>query len=347
MPFSGFRRARPLSRAERAMLADGELANAVRRERARNGYRVMQRPLPAHLAENEARDAAIIQTRGRVLWDESLHPRWPAGTWAGKGGEFRPKGAGDRRAADDDAARAEGDAAFDDGGIILASTGGRGGKKSTPPPREIAAEPKAAETKPTEPTATDGPSDSESSPKGKQEASDTSSSSSDVPAKSPEDKSGWQFAKKTIRWIQSALGVVAFKDPRVSTLLRAIEAGESFWEDYGPSIRSSFDPPRSLAELQAAVADPAPGYEIHHIVEKRPAWKDGIGREITEAPRNLVRIPVFQHELISIWYSTKSIEYPDAFGNPQSPREFLRGKSFEERYAFGIKTLQRFGVLKP
>jgi hypothetical protein len=65
----------------------------------------------------------------------------------------------------------------------------------------------------------------------------------------------------------------------------------SWAKEYAPVIWSYFDSPRSLEELQRNVGDPAPGYDIHHIVEQTSAEQDGFSRSQIDAPENLVRIP--------------------------------------------------------
>jgi hypothetical protein len=59
-------------------------------------------------------------------------------------------------------------------------------------------------------------------------------------------------------------------------------------------------------------------------------------------PDNLVRIPALKHRDITSWFQTKN----DDFGG-LSPREYLRGKAWEERRQFGLKALVDAGVLKP
>ncbi len=61
-----------------------------------------------------------------------------------------------------------------------------------------------------------------------------------------------------------------------------------------------------------------------------------------DAPENLVRIPTLKLWLITGWYMAKSLRFGDL-----SPRGFLRGKTWEERYNIGREALIKFGVLKP
>ena len=97
------------------------------------------------------------------------------------------------------------------------------------------------------------------------------------------------------------------------------------------------DPPKSLEELQDAVSRPAPGYEIHHIVEQKSAGDD----PRVHTPENLVRIPTLKHRQINGWYGRKNHEYPP------NPRQRIRGWTWEQRREFGLKALIDHGVLKP
>lgn len=108
-----------------------------------------------------------------------------------------------------------------------------------------------------------------------------------------------------------------------------------------PDIQSYFDEPRSLKELQDAVSDPLVGYEIHHIVEWDAVEKDGIGTDLVDSAENLVRIPAWKHHDITAWYMKKNKDY-----DWLSPREYLSGKSWEEKYQIGIDALVENGVLK-
>jgi hypothetical protein len=59
-------------------------------------------------------------------------------------------------------------------------------------------------------------------------------------------------------------------------------------------------------------------------------------------PENVVRIPRYKHWEITSWYMTKNKDY----GNV-SPREYLRGKGWDERTRVGLDALTKYGVLKP
>jgi hypothetical protein len=106
-------------------------------------------------------------------------------------------------------------------------------------------------------------------------------------------------------------------------------------------IQAGRDAPRTLEELQQAVNDPKPGYDIHHIVEQTPAERFGFARSDIDHPENLVRIPRLQHYQITGWYGTKD----ERLGG-LSPREYLSDKDWSERYSVGLKALRKFEVLK-
>jgi hypothetical protein len=108
------------------------------------------------------------------------------------------------------------------------------------------------------------------------------------------------------------------------------------------NIISDGDPPRTLKELQDAASSPKPGYEIHHVVEQTPAEKEGYSRAKIDDPENLVRVPTYRHRDINSWYSTKNKEFGGL-----TPRDYLRGRSWDEKRELGLFALRKFGVLKP
>jgi hypothetical protein len=121
----------------------------------------------------------------------------------------------------------------------------------------------------------------------------------------------------------------------------AIAGGATWLNEKFAEFQSSIDSPKSLEELQKAVSDPRPGYDIHHIVERVSAAEDGSESDKIDAPENLVRIPRWKHWAINSWYQTKK----EAYGF-LSPREYLRGKSWDVRMRVGHDALIDVGVLK-
>lgn len=129
---------------------------------------------------------------------------------------------------------------------------------------------------------------------------------------------------------------------RLGGALSKIIEGAEWIREHSPLVEAYRDPPKSLEELQQGASTPKAGYDIHHIVEQTAADKDGFPRDLTDSPENLVRVPRMKHWEISGWYQT---ENPD-FGG-ESPREYLRGRSWGVRRAVGLEALRIHGVLKP
>lgn len=94
--------------------------------------------------------------------------------------------------------------------------------------------------------------------------------------------------------------------------------------------------------MQQSVYTPAPGYDVHHIVEKTSALRDGYPSNIVDGPDNLVRIPRLKHWLVTAWY-----QIPNEQFDWMPPREYLRGKHWRKRRQVGLSILIELGVLKP
>ena len=138
----------------------------------------------------------------------------------------------------------------------------------------------------------------------------------------------------------SLAGALLASEP-IGEFVLALEAAE-WLHEFRPWIDAYLDPPKSLQELQRAAQNPKDGYNIHHVVEQTPAVQDGFPRSLIDGPDNLVLIPTFKHWQISTWFSKKNAVFDN-----KSPREYLRGKSWEERMRIGKDALVRFGVLVP
>jgi hypothetical protein len=106
-------------------------------------------------------------------------------------------------------------------------------------------------------------------------------------------------------------------------------------------IRADADEPKDLEQLLDDASRPRLGYQLHHIVERSSAYADGFGADRVEGADNIVRIPTLKHYEINGFYSKSDRDY----GN-KSPREYLRGKSWDLRVEFGLNALRKFGVLK-
>jgi hypothetical protein len=135
-------------------------------------------------------------------------------------------------------------------------------------------------------------------------------------------------------------GAILVGEP-IGDFILALEATD-WLSQFLPLIYSYLDAPKTLDELQEAAQYPQPGYDIHHIVEQTSAAQDGFPQSLIDDPDNLVLVPRLKHWLINAWYQKQN---PD-FGG-LSPREYLRGTSWEERQQVGYKALITFGVLQP
>ena len=106
---------------------------------------------------------------------------------------------------------------------------------------------------------------------------------------------------------------------------------------------SRLDNPKTLEELKAQVNRTQvenAGYEKHHIVGEGPN-AGAIPDSQLQGEDNVVSIPYYIHRDISDYYSTKN----ESLGG-MTPRDYLRGKSFEEQYQFGLKVMRMYGALK-
>jgi hypothetical protein len=147
--------------------------------------------------------------------------------------------------------------------------------------------------------------------------------------------------KEAVKFIARSLLKEALTGPAIGTALVLLDAASLLDEAY-PYIRAYFESPQTLEALQAAASKPAKGYEIHHIVEQTPAKQDGFPRSLIDSRENLVRIPALNHWEINAWYQRKNENY-----GMLSPREYLRGREWNERQRVGLDALTKAGVLRP
>jgi hypothetical protein len=82
-----------------------------------------------------------------------------------------------------------------------------------------------------------------------------------------------------------------------------------------------------------------PGMEYHHIVEQ--SAEGDIPASELNSTRNIVRIPKLVHEEISSEYAQTSTDAE----NTAPFRMSLKGKSFEERWEAGLRTMRELGIL--
>jgi hypothetical protein len=162
----------------------------------------------------------------------------------------------------------------------------------------------------------------------------------------------WDFTKAAVRWLGRAgwkplvrvgirVGIEGTVGGPVGDFLLAAEAAYWAYKAY-PYIKSYFDPPKTLEELRK---NEKPGYDDHHIVE-RWSKKDGVPESRIESPDNIVPIPKLKHWEINRWLDKPNPEYKDENDKDISPRQYLKDKSWEERYRFGLYVLKKFGVLQ-
>lgn len=153
-----------------------------------------------------------------------------------------------------------------------------------------------------------------------------------------------RLARVVTLWVARvapALEALAMANPVTAGLLIVgVVAGFWLYDSYGGYITSYFEGPKPLDELQKDVAEGRQGTDVHHIVEQSSVGQKGIRREDVEAPSNKVRISTFKHWEINRYYS----RYDRELG--MSPRDYLRGKSFEEKRAFGIQVLRDMEILE-
>jgi hypothetical protein len=141
-----------------------------------------------------------------------------------------------------------------------------------------------------------------------------------------------RIAREVARW-RGPIGLV-------------LEAAKWLYEHH-PEIQAYRQPPKTLEELQQAATEPKMlGYDDHHIVGQaaRKENDKNFPNSWIDSPENIVRISRYKHWQINEWYETPRRGLPF---DGVSPREYLRGKSWSERYQMGLDVLMEFGVLKP
>lgn len=147
------------------------------------------------------------------------------------------------------------------------------------------------------------------------------------------------FLKAAAYWLSR----LSKLDKRAQIFVAALMATAWLVTKYLPTISSYLDPPKTWQQLQL---NAGAGYDSHHIVEQ---WSenDSIPRSMIDSPNNIVPIPRLKHWQINSWLGKPNPEFTDLGGDMISPRASLKGKSWNERYRFGLDVLIRFNVLKP
>ena len=89
---------------------------------------------------------------------------------------------------------------------------------------------------------------------------------------------------------------------------------------------------------------PAPGEQIHHIVEQTPGNIARFGEEAIHNTANAVPLAADIHigkGSVSAFYSSKQ-----PFSSDLTVRQWLGTQSFDEQYIFGNQVMKDFGVIK-
>jgi hypothetical protein len=144
-----------------------------------------------------------------------------------------------------------------------------------------------------------------------------------------------------IRRVVKYLRVVGPMSPAADATFEALRQAEGLRGETA-AIKSANDPPRTLEELQARARLPSePGYEDHHIVGQFAQNRLQFGDDMIYSPENEVRIPVVKHLDINRYYSTPNVRFDGL-----SPRDYLRGKNWDDQMREGLTILRDNGVLR-
>jgi hypothetical protein len=158
-----------------------------------------------------------------------------------------------------------------------------------------------------------------------------------VPAEPPSSgRERSAIVKNTVRWLVRA---ATSRTPVGRAVWGMIDAAE--WAK--PYVKSYFDPPKRLEELQRAASEPKVGHDKHHLVERTSALNAGFPSSQVDGPENIVRIPTLKHWEINRWFETVQDKYGGL-----TPRQYLRNPAikWEERVTVGRDALVTFGVLE-
>ncbi len=77
-------------------------------------------------------------------------------------------------------------------------------------------------------------------------------------------------------------------------------------------------------------------------MERNTAANDGSEAGLINASENKAAIPRWKHWELNGWYEKENEEL-----GGDTPRKYLKGKSWEERREVGLQGLRQVGVLKP
>ena len=97
----------------------------------------------------------------------------------------------------------------------------------------------------------------------------------------------------------------------------------------------------SMSAFKRANGSAGEGYEWHHIVEQSQIKKSGFSPEEIHNTNNVTRIETSVHREVSRYYSTKQGDLGGL-----TPRDYLRGRSYEFQFDFGKDILNRFHTVR-
>lgn len=107
----------------------------------------------------------------------------------------------------------------------------------------------------------------------------------------------------------------------------------------GLPVNQGYD---SFDKLKTAIGSAGEGNHWHHIVEQSQIGKSGFTAQQIHNTSNIIAVDASTHAKITGHYNTTTFE----FTNGKSVRDWLAGQSYENQYAYGIKILKEFGVIK-
>ena len=274
--------------------------------------------LPDRLALARLEEAEAILK----VWVPDLHPRWPAHSEDEHGGRFRPQDQ-----SESPIVPVQGKAKAFNNLIRGLSDALRNRPPSPRPlprgempmprlsgtklsPKEDPSPPGIGHNGPPEPIEPE-PAPSEINPEEVPQ----------LPATRP--SSPYAYGREVASALEAA--VTAGNEALAFAIARAADAADWLVAQYD-NIVSYLDPPKSYEELSAnaQISGPHPGYEDHHIVEQG-RQNDYLDQDQVQSPANVVRIPYYRHKDVQSYYQTPN---PNLGG--LTPRQYLRGKSYEE-----------------
>jgi len=137
-------------------------------------------------------------------------------------------------------------------------------------------------------------------------------------------------------------GAIAVGNWALATAIANAADAVGWLTDQYYNIAASLDPAKTYEELvaDAQVKGPRRGYENHHIVEQG-GQNSYLDQSEIQSGENIVRIPYYRHKDVQSYYQT-----PNPLLGGLTPREYLRGRSFQEQFEFGLKVLRDLGIMK-